>query len=85
MKLSFVAAKTAEARKARDLLKKRYGHVAPQKADVIVALGGDGFIVQFGLKGQIGNYINNGKPHVKFPTEPEAAAAGLAELTKQLK
>ena len=46
MKLSFVAAKTAEARKARDLLKKRYGHVAPQKADVIAALGGDGFMLE---------------------------------------
>jgi len=42
----------------------------------------DGFIVQFGLKGQIGNHINNGKPHVRFSTEPEAATAGIAALEK---
>lgn len=46
MKLAFVASKAAEARHARDMLKKRYGHTAPAKADVIVALGGDGFMLE---------------------------------------
>jgi NAD+ kinase len=46
MKIAFVAAKTADARKARTALAKRYGHTAPNKADVIVALGGDGFMLE---------------------------------------
>ena len=41
-----------------------------------------GFIVSFGLEGEIGNYIQNGKPHLIFDTEPEAAAAGFSELEK---
>ncbi len=46
MKIAFVAARTAAARKARTELAKRYGHTAPHKADVIVALGGDGFMLE---------------------------------------
>lgn len=42
----------------------------------------DGFLVRFGLEGQIGNYINNGKPHIKFPTEPQAMSAGFAALER---
>lgn len=43
-----------------------------------------GFIVSFGLQGEIGQYIQGGKPHIIFATEPDAAAAGLAELKKLL-
>jgi len=46
MKFAFVAATTAEARTARIGLAKRYGHTPPHKADVIVALGGDGFMLE---------------------------------------
>jgi len=46
VKLAFVSAATAEARKARAVLAKRYGHVTPAKAEVIVALGGDGFMLE---------------------------------------
>ncbi len=46
MKFAFVAAKTPEARTARVGLAKRYGHTAPHKADVIIALGGDGFMLE---------------------------------------
>jgi NAD+ kinase len=42
-KLSFRAGSTPEAENARDRLAARYGHVAESEADVIVALGGDGF------------------------------------------
>jgi NAD+ kinase len=45
-RLAFVAAEMAAAQKARQALAKRYGGVAPQRADVIVALGGDGFMLQ---------------------------------------
>ena len=44
--LAFVAAATAAARAARKALEKRYGAVAPAQADVIVALGGDGLMLQ---------------------------------------
>ncbi len=45
-KIHFHAADTAEGRKAFDTLKKLYGQTAPAKADVIVALGGDGTLLQ---------------------------------------
>ena len=45
-RLAFVAAATAAARAARKALEKRYGAVAPAQADVIVALGGDGLMLQ---------------------------------------
>lgn len=44
-RLAFVAAATQVARKARAALERRYGGVAPAKADVIVALGGDGLML----------------------------------------
>ncbi|MGE0154296.1 MAG: NAD kinase [Reyranellaceae bacterium] len=46
VKLAFVAAETPEALAALKTLKKRYGAVAPERADVIVALGGDGFMLR---------------------------------------
>jgi NAD+ kinase len=45
-RLAFVAAGTAAARTARAALEKRYGVVPPAEADVIVALGGDGLMLQ---------------------------------------
>jgi NAD+ kinase len=45
MRLSIVAADTAVAREARDRLAERYQPVAPEEADAIVALGGDGFLL----------------------------------------
>lgn len=41
-----------------------------------------GFIASFGFEGDVGNYIQHGRPHLIFSTEPAAAAAGLAELNK---
>jgi NAD+ kinase len=45
-KIAFVAAEMAEATEALADLLKRYDHVAPEDADVIVALGGDGFMLR---------------------------------------
>jgi NAD+ kinase len=45
MRLAIVAADTAVAREARDRLAQRYQPAAPEDADVIVALGGDGFLL----------------------------------------
>ncbi|MGE3742246.1 MAG: NAD kinase, partial [Geminicoccaceae bacterium] len=46
MKLAFRAAPTAEAMRALAVLESRYGRHAPDAADVIVPLGGDGFMLE---------------------------------------
>ncbi|WP_428665739.1 NAD kinase [Reyranella sp.] len=45
-RLAFVAAATTAARAAKAALEQRYGTVPPAEADVIVALGGDGLMLQ---------------------------------------
>ncbi len=44
--IAFVAADTEEARAARERLSKRYASVAPERAEIVVALGGDGFMLE---------------------------------------
>jgi NAD+ kinase len=44
--LAITAAKNDEAQKAEKHLKAQYDHVAPDEADVVVALGGDGFMLE---------------------------------------
>ncbi len=46
LKIAFTAARQTEAQKALKKLKARYAHVAAAKADVVVALGGDGFMLR---------------------------------------
>ena len=45
-RIAFSAADSPEARKALSRLAKRYGDAAPESADVVVALGGDGHMLQ---------------------------------------
>jgi NAD+ kinase len=45
-RLAFVASPIPEAQQAREALARRYGDVAPEEADIVVALGGDGFMLQ---------------------------------------
>lgn len=45
-KIAFAASDTQPAVEAKDILEKRYGNYDPKDADVIVALGGDGFMLQ---------------------------------------
>jgi NAD+ kinase len=45
-RLAFVASPIPEAQQARETLSRRYGDVAPEEADIIVALGGDGLMLQ---------------------------------------
>lgn len=45
-RIAFVASDVPEAVKARNTLAERYGDTAPSQADAIVALGGDGFMLQ---------------------------------------
>lgn len=45
-KIAFVASETKEAQDALRELSARYGSLAPEEADAIVALGGDGLMLQ---------------------------------------
>ena len=56
-RIAFVAASTPEARAAYEQLEKRYGNADPAAADVIVALGGDGLMLQ-----TLHKFMNSGKP-----------------------
>lgn len=53
-KIAFVAAQQPEAQDALKVLAHRYGNMATDQADVIVALGGDGFMLE-SLHGAIGS------------------------------
>ena len=55
--IAFVASHTPEAREAYGRLENRYGNADPAKADVIVALGGDGLMLQ-----TLHKFMNSGKP-----------------------
>ena len=55
--IAFVASHTPEAREAYGRVEKRYGNADPAKADVIVALGGDGLMLQ-----TLHKFMNSGKP-----------------------
>src|SRR5436309_9332230 len=56
-RIAFVASPIAEAQDARAGLAKRYGDTDPAEADVIVALGGDGLMLQ-----TLHRFMTSGKP-----------------------
>jgi NAD+ kinase len=56
-RIAFVASPTPEAEKARDDLAREYGGTGPTQADVIVALGGDGLMLQ-----TLHKFMSSGKP-----------------------
>ncbi len=56
-RIAFVASPIAEAQDARACLAKRYGDTDPAEADVIVALGGDGLMLQ-----TLHRFMTSGKP-----------------------
>jgi NAD+ kinase len=55
--IAFIASATPEAQRARSRLSKKYQGVATRDARVIVALGGDGFMLQ-----TLHAFMNTGKP-----------------------
>ena len=55
--IAFISSGVDEARAAQERLTRRYRGVAPDAADVIVALGGDGFMLQ-----TLHAFMNTGKP-----------------------
>jgi NAD+ kinase len=56
-RIAFVTSAIPEAEMARDALRRQYGDVAPADADVIVALGGDGLMLQ-----TLHRFMEAGKP-----------------------
>jgi NAD+ kinase len=56
-RIAFVASPIAEAQDARTRLAKRYGDTPAEQADVIVALGGDGLMLQ-----TLHRFMTSGKP-----------------------
>ncbi len=57
MKICFVASRSDEAQAGLERLEKKYGNVSPKEADVIVALGGDGFMLSTQHR-----FMNSGTP-----------------------
>lgn len=55
--ISFVASETPEAQAALEKLVERYGNADPAAADVVVALGGDGLMLQ-----TLHRFLGTGKP-----------------------
>jgi NAD+ kinase len=55
--IAFISSGTDKASAAQARLARRYGAVAPEDADTIVALGGDGFMLQ-----TLHAFMNTGKP-----------------------
>jgi len=56
-KLAFLASRSEDAQSSLAQYVSRYGNVPPDQADVIVALGGDGFMLQ-----TLHRYLAQGKP-----------------------
>ena len=56
-RLAFLASDRPEAQEARSLLASRYGDASPADAQVIVALGGDGFMLEV-----LPAHMGSGKP-----------------------
>lgn len=56
-RLTFLASDAPDALHAASELRARYGEVAPSQADVVVALGGDGLMLQ-----ALHDFMDSGKP-----------------------
>jgi NAD+ kinase len=56
-RIAFVASTSAEAQQSRAVLAQRYGDADPHSADIIVALGGDGLMLQ-----TLHRFMTSGKP-----------------------
>ncbi len=92
-KIAFVAAENPEAVQAEAYLKARYQHVNPDDADIIVALGGDGFMLHtlheyknaklsfYGMnRGSIGFLMNAYEPDVLMKRLESAKPVDLHPL-----
>ena len=59
-RLAFVSSKSPQSQAARESLEKRYAHVSAEEADVIIALGGDGFMLETLTEACIAAYPSTG-------------------------
>ena len=95
-RIALVASHGVEAQAELDRLKQRYGDIAPDQADVIVALGGDGFMLRtlhrnlargipvYGMKlGTIGFLLNHFDPDALPERIARAQATVLRPLSMQ--
>lgn len=93
MRIGFRAADTEEASEALSELRKRYGDADDEEADLLVALGGDGFMLEtlhatmdrpvpiYGMNlGTVGFLLNEFKSDGLHERLDEAAAVGLHPL-----
>jgi NAD+ kinase len=93
-KIAFMASTTSVAQTAKAALSRVYGDVEPEKADVIIALGGDGFMLQtlhsnqsldvpvYGMNcGTVGFLMNEYQEHEL----PERLAAAQEEVINPLR
>jgi NAD+ kinase len=94
--LSFVANATPEAQRAMKTLRRLYGHVPPSEAEVVVALGGDGLMLQtlhrslshrtpiYGMNlGTVGFLMNQYRPKGLLARIRKARRIGLTPLRMQ--
>ncbi|ODS62444.1 MAG: NAD kinase [Arenimonas sp. SCN 70-307] len=92
-RIAFLASSVPQAQAARDRLAARFGQVAPEEADVLCVLGGDGFMLHtlhrhgalskpvFGMKlGTVGFLMNQHRPDDLVERLHAAEAAVLRPL-----
>ena len=75
-RIAFTASPAPEAQVARTALIARYGDADPASADVIVALGGDGFMLQ-----TLHKFMTAGKPISRAVTAPWDRGPPLSVIT----
>ncbi|HYC64118.1 MAG TPA: NAD kinase [Reyranellaceae bacterium] len=91
--ISFVASATPEAQRVLKTLRRKHGHVPPARADIVVALGGDGLMLQtlhrmigrstpiYGMNlGTVGFLMNQYKPNALLTRLKRAREIKLAPL-----
>lgn len=92
-RIAFVASNTPNAQQALQQLVQAYGHIAPEQAQVICALGGDGFMLStlhryaalalpvFGMKlGSVGFLMNQYQPELLIERLQNAESSILKPL-----
>ncbi|MCH8187897.1 MAG: NAD kinase [Proteobacteria bacterium] len=97
LKLAFAASSDKEARSALARLKSRYKHVPAAQADVVIALGGDGFMLQtmhrfmskktmvFGMnRGTVGFLMNEYREDTLYDRIAAAQAVTLHPLVMKV-
>ncbi len=98
IKIAFVSGKSPTAQGAYKTLIRRYPHVTPEEADVIVALGGDGFMLRalhrylklkkpvYGMnRGSVGFLMNAFNPNDLYERLARAESIDLHPLKMEAK